>query len=757
LNAPSGISASGITVGGRIVLQNSEFIENTTNGRVDIMPGPPGSTHYGLYVDTTSWGSGPRFGTIRSSDNALNVGGILFDSSPYVLDNVDFVLSSNGTKTISTRTSGNSASMVFGIYNSATDNGAVSIMQNNMRGSATRFPKIELPDPNLYIFARGNSSANDFIRFEHNSLNGRIISGGTSGISLEPGSGVLGISGGISATGGTFANDIRVNSMIIGRGSGNISSNITFGEEAYRDGTTGSRNVAIGSGALRVNKAGDLNTAIGSEALRSNINGRNNIAIGRDSLFSLNSNTYGAGLAEYNVAIGGNALGAATTANNNVAVGAAAAQVLTTGGNNIAIGTFTLLKCGAGNDNVAIGNQSMLGGAGASVTTPSGNVAIGASSLAGICNGGYNTAIGTEALLSVSTAFYNTAIGPSALRNITTSQNSVAIGFNAARFISDGVTNKTAASNCVYIGTDSKSSAANTTNEIVIGYNAVGLGSNTSVLGTSSTTSATIYGTLNAPSGISAAGSTFVGNIVLSGTTATAQIQFADGSTQDSSYKQHLAGPIIRDSQGDIIINPHGLITQSLSSVTRLGPTGASAYMLFLNDFYIPRGCTITRIATIQGSPTTGHTGQMLFAIYDVNLKTGLPDNLLYASAAQNLTKVDYTRYSAVPNVRLPAGSYWAGYLMDRTGVTQNMSWATIANRAFTWDAFSNGGRFFNDGTMASIRYRLSGFTLSSKLTAGFTSALGPAGNPANPDVGFGCSETLNSSSSPWVGMSIEL
>jgi hypothetical protein len=88
-------------------------------------------------------------------------------------------------------------------------------MQNNMRGDAKRSPQILLPDPNLYIFARGNSSANDFIRFEHNSLNGRIISGGTSGISIEPGSGVLGIIGGISAAGGTFINNIQANGYIL--------------------------------------------------------------------------------------------------------------------------------------------------------------------------------------------------------------------------------------------------------------------------------------------------------------------------------------------------------------------------------------------------------------------------------------------------------------------------------------------------------------------------------------------------------------
>lgn len=227
------------------------------------------------------------------------------------------------------------------------------------------------------------------------------------------------------------------------------------------------------------------------------------------------------------------------------------------------------------------------------------------------------------------------------------------------------------------------------------------------------------------------------------------------------------SGNIITDNPGttaqEIIVNPYGLIFNSLPNDAQLGPTGASAYMLHLNSFYLPRDCTITRILAMAGdiNGSIGNTGQFYFSIYDCNPSSGLPFNLLYVSPIQTITRTPYQRYNVPISVGISAGSYWIGYLMDRTGVTQPMSWGTCANKAFTWDVFSVGGRLFNNGTMATIRYRLSGFTLGSILTAGFTAAVPPttiSGVAASiPPMDFGCSETINSSSSPWVGISVKV
>ena len=805
-----GISASGITVGGSIVLQNQEFIRNTTNGRMDFMPAPAGSTQYGMYMDFTSWSYGVKLGTIRASDNATNAAGFLWDAPLTINGDVALNLGSNSQNGIELSSTGNDTIQFFTSTTSGTNSGAIAIVDADGQGTANRSPGVIHTNPNLYIYRSGSARANDFVRMEHNGTDGLIVSGGTSGINLQPGSGVLSVSGGISASGatfsgnisapnivtsvngatgpiinvalttntlsqfasttsaelatlisnetgsgslvfaqspaivtslttssatfalvnttattlnlggaattftmggtsgtasirnptltlgntnntivtnsgttnylaispyghislapnstafsdgtltslvvtnavnatgqvqivggdlylgnkspdefsvtpvnivfegtsfndnettltvvdptadrtitfpdasgtvaltsglvsslsgstyisvsgstgavtitntgvqtfngltgavigvtvggtnvftalntfnagisasgGTFANDIVVNSMTIGRGKANLASNIAFGASAYFSGTTGVNNVAIGSNALRLNQAGDVNTAIGAGALQSNVNGRNNVALGWNALNTLNTATWSAlSQAEYNVAIGGNALGNATTASNNIGIGAAAAQNITTGGGNVSIGTYTALKNGSGGDNVSIGNQAMVGSG--SLTSQNYNTSIGANSMFSISNANYNTAIGHSALFTSTTGQYNTIIGAYALYAAPTTSASVAIGFQAGRYAGiTGGSNLTSSTNSVYLGSESKSGFTTSSNEIVIGYNAVGLGSNTTVLGTSSTTATTIYGTLNAPSGISASGGiTFTNNVQANG------------------------------------------------------------------------------------------------------------------------------------------------------------------------------------------------------------------------------------------------
>jgi hypothetical protein len=128
------------------------------------------------------------------------------------------------------------------------------------------------------------------------------------------------------------------------------------------------------------------------------------------------------------------------------------------------------------------------------------NTALGASALNANTSGGNNTAVGSLALEKNTTGAINSAIGGFALNNNTTGQSNSAVGLsalgfntsgstntavgrNAGRVISDGSTGNTVTNNSVYLGNDTKALANNQTNQIVIGYNAIGLGSNTAVLG----------------------------------------------------------------------------------------------------------------------------------------------------------------------------------------------------------------------------------------------------------------------------------
>lgn len=229
IRANAGISASGITVGGSIVLQNQEFIRNTTNGRMDFMPAPTGSTQFGMYFNMTSWGFGVEIGTIRSSDGALNSDGNILWNVPLVVgSNVNFAFGNDSHFRFGRTTTGLDT-LQSGLYCDGVNNsGAFALVALSDQGISTRSPATAHTTPNFYIYANSTirNNANDFIRFEHNTINGRIVSGGTSGISLEPGSGVVGISGGITGVSSiTFSSGQTVSSVVtsVGGATGSIS------------------------------------------------------------------------------------------------------------------------------------------------------------------------------------------------------------------------------------------------------------------------------------------------------------------------------------------------------------------------------------------------------------------------------------------------------------------------------------------------------------------------------------------------------
>jgi hypothetical protein len=88
------------------------------------------------------------------------------------------------------------------------------------------------------------------------------------------------------------------------------------------------------------------------------------------------------------------------------------------------------------------------------------------------------------------------SIGLNSLLNYTGSGNVVAIGANAARYIADGATSFVGASalNSIYIGSSVRAYDNTDSNAIVIGHTAIGTGTNTTVIGTASTISATLFG-----------------------------------------------------------------------------------------------------------------------------------------------------------------------------------------------------------------------------------------------------------------------
>ena len=228
----------------------------------------------------------------------------------------------------------------------------------------------------------------------------------------------------------TFQTDITVNGMTVGLGAGNFTENL-----------------AIGAGALGSNDSGLYNTAIGTGALSLVFNG-----------------------------------------SENTAFGAGALEVLVDGSENIAFGRSALASLANGNSNTAIGKSSMF-----DAVDAQGNVAIGGGALQTNVSGGYNVAIGESCLL-LGEYEGNVANGRSALQHITTGDKNVALGYQAGKRRGTASSTLLSATESIFIGNGARASASAMTREIVIGSNAVGLGSETTVIGVSTTLGNRIFG-----------------------------------------------------------------------------------------------------------------------------------------------------------------------------------------------------------------------------------------------------------------------
>jgi hypothetical protein len=234
------------------------------------------------------------------------------------------------------------------------------------------------------------------------SFTGAIYSTGTTIFTNNTG-------GTFSVTGYTYIPHLEYNnsnSTIWNNGFGNISSNISFGQNAMVSTTSGTFNTAFGNESLSANTTGNYNTGIGAGSLTYNTIGVQNFGIGSYALY-------------YN-----------TTGSYNTAIGVASLQNNTTAQRNVGIGTFTLYN-NIGSRNIGIGFYA------GSATKGSDNTLIGSDSNntnAGLVSGSNNTIIGTL-LSGVINGSNNTIFGkPSGLSSATTNNIIIADGSGNIRF-----------------------------------------------------------------------------------------------------------------------------------------------------------------------------------------------------------------------------------------------------------------------------------------------------------------------------------
>ena len=475
-----------------------------------------------------------------NSSITLNSTGF-FGFSPSTVDvaGSDTSLYRDAANTLAQRNSTNA--QTFRLYNTYTDasnyerlsidwsttaNTATIVTQNAGTGSARNLAIGQDLYVNTVRVGKGFGSINTNTAIGVNVLN----SGSLTGVQ-NVGVGYQALTNNTSASNNTAVGVVALSANSTG------GSNSAQGYNSLSANTTGSTNSAFGSNSLQSNTTGSNNTVQGYFALGNNTTASNLIAIGREALLNNTTNvaTLGAitGGSSYTngtytgvvmtlssgstaityptatIVVASNAVSTVTITSAGVGfkdtttvLTAPAASIggtgsgfsvpvasLQSGNYNTAVGYQAGYTNTTGSSNTSIGYQSFVNNLTGGV-----NTAVGMYSLRNNTSGNNNTALGQGALNSSTTGSQNTAIGQAVLYSNTTGTNNIAIGFQAG--YGTGTNYNTTGNNNTYIGTYTVGSAATNTNEMVIGYSAVGLGSNTTVIGNSSTTATTIYGSL---------------------------------------------------------------------------------------------------------------------------------------------------------------------------------------------------------------------------------------------------------------------
>ncbi len=209
------------------------------------------------------------------------------------------------------------------------------------------------------------------------------------------------------------------------------------------------------------------------------------------------------------------------TSENNTVLGALAGNSITSGTNNTLIGYAaggptsttrwnTCIGSAAGIFNTAEANTFIGASAGYRNATGERNVFIGYNTANNNVIGKWNTAVGYSATPNIGTdsaiAESNTALGYTAGQTFITGNENLFLGYLAGSYLNDTTSQMNEINDSIFIGAKSTGGTAdNQTNQIVIGYEARGLGSNSTVIGNSSTTLTGIFGNLRLMSGMGTA------------------------------------------------------------------------------------------------------------------------------------------------------------------------------------------------------------------------------------------------------------
>jgi hypothetical protein len=284
----------------------------------------------------------------------------------------------------------------------------------------------------------------------------------------------------------------------VGMGNGGHNTGTALGREALIN-NSGSNNTAVGYIALSSNTTGSNNTSVGYNSLKDNTTGAYNTSIGDQSL---QANTTGSN----NVALGNDALYLNSTGGNNTGVGSAALQTNQTGLYNTAVGAEAYKLNRSGNNNVAIGYRTIFA---IGTNNTYDNTAVGFKAMGTDARGSYNTAIGSQSNFKSTDGAGNTAVGFKAFYSNKTGNYNTVLGYNAGN--TSDTTSTAVFTKGIYIGANVAPKNSTNSNEIVIGNDITGNGSNSTIIGNTSTLQSTIYGALTVtPNTASGAGNSSI-------------------------------------------------------------------------------------------------------------------------------------------------------------------------------------------------------------------------------------------------------
>jgi hypothetical protein len=255
-----------------------------------------------------------------------------------------------------------------------------------------------------------------------------------------------------------------------------------------------------------------------------------------------------AGASNTNIFQGVNAGRLNTTGGNNVFQGFSAGMFNTSGQYNVFIGPEAGMVNSTANQNVFIGRAGLanttgadnffLGfNAGISNVTGGANVFIG-SSAGRNSTASNNIFLGSAAAFSLTSGLYNTFIGSETGRGLTGGSSNTLMGRDAGRYIGTGTTNTLTMSQGLLLGADSRTLGDGETGSIVIGAVSRGLGSNTTVIGNSSTTRAKIWGSLENQS----SGTTTGTSLLIQNTTPVELLKVLDNGKTSFATTNTAAG-----------------------------------------------------------------------------------------------------------------------------------------------------------------------------------------------------------------------